>query len=355
MFKRNGLLGIFVLICVFGIILPSFSGCALFKQEKLYTFEFFDYFDTVSSFKIYGEKKEIEFVKKELEALLYEYDAFLDIYDTHGDTVNLYDVNREAKNGAIAIRKDLFDVLSFGKEMHALTGGECNIALGSVISLWHTAREVAIEDPAKAYIPSQDELDEALKHTDISSVVLDPETLSVSILDPQLYLDCGAIAKGYVAQIVAQILDTHRFESYLINLGGNVLAKGIKDNGELWSAAIEDATKKSESGMLCKLKLDSQTLVTSGSYQRFYTFNGKNYSHIVSQHDGMPPETFISVSVLAPSDRSGTADALSTALFCMSLEDGKALVNSLEGIEALWVTPDGSKHTSAQFEVESWE
>ena len=184
--------------------------------------------------------------------------------------------------------------------------------------------------------------------------MLNVTELSVSISDPQLLLDCGAIAKGYVAERAAELLNSLGCESYLINLGGNVLANGEKSDGKLWSAAIEDADKDSKSGILCKLELNFQTLVTSGSYQRFYTVGGKNYSHIVSNSNGMPPEIFVSVSVLAPAKNSGIADALSTALFCMSLDEGKALINSLDGVEALWVTSNGEKHTSNGFEVKSW-
>ncbi|MBE6592850.1 MAG: FAD:protein FMN transferase [Ruminococcaceae bacterium] len=350
--KRHS--GFFALICCLAILFSSFCSCSFLSADKLLSFEFFDYFDTVCSLKVYADKDEAEDIEKKLKELLCDYDSLLDIYDTHGDVINLYDVNENAKKDALKVDKRLFEVLSFGKETYELTGGECNIALGSVISLWHTAREISTKDPSAAYIPSDEELKKALEHTDISALVLDADELSVSISDPELLLDCGAIAKGYVAKRAAELLDSLGCESYLINLGGNVLAKGEKSDGKLWSAAIEDADKNSKSGILCKLDLNSQTLVTSGSYQRFYTVGGKNYSHIVSNNDGMPPETFVSVSVLAPAKNSEIADALSTALFCMSLEEGKALIDSLDGVEALWVTADGEKHTSDGFEVKSW-
>jgi thiamine biosynthesis lipoprotein len=179
-------------------------------------------------------------------------------------------------------------------------------------------------------------------HTDISSIILDGTDNSVQITDPDLSIDLGAIAKGYVAQKVSELLVSLGYKDHLINLGGNVLALGNKSDGTKWSALIEDPLADERKWESNVVELSDQTLVTSGSYQRFFTVDGKKYSHIISNSDGMPPELFVSVSILAPASLSYLSDALSTALFCMDIESGKRLIASVNGVDAVWLYSDGT-------------
>ena len=96
------------------------------------------------------------------------------------------------------------------------------------------------------------------------------------------------------------------------------------------------------------LGLAGEALVTSGSYQRYYLVDGKRYHHIIDPDTLMPSEGFTSVSILTGSSADG--DALSTALFCMSFEDGLALIESLPNTEAMWVFHDGQEKTSSGFD-----
>lgn len=341
--KKKRSMSLCALLILLAMLPRLLSGCTLKKNNEPKTCEFFGYFDTVSSLKLYeSDEDKLNEARNKFESLLCDYDRLLDIYESHGEVVNLYDINLNAGKEPLAVDERLFDALEFGKQMYSLTDGACNIALGSVISLWHEAREHASKDPDGAYIPSESDISEALLHKDINSLLLDRDTLSVQITDPGLSLDLGAVAKGFVAEKAADLLCSLGYESFLINLGGNVLAVGKKSGGESWSAMIEDPFDDGRKGYTKVLKLCDQTLVTSGSYQRFYTVGERKYSHIISNLDGMPPEHFVSVSVLAPSASSALADALSTALFCMQLDAGKKLIASLDGVEAIWIAADGS-------------
>lgn len=104
-----------------------------------------------------------------------------------------------------------------------------------------------------------------------------------------------------------------------------------------------------EGGYLHTLRIAGQNLVTSGSYQRYYTVNGRDYHHIIDPDTLMPADYFASVTVLA--DDSGKADALSTALFNLPYEAGKELAESLDGVEAFWVEPDGTEHCTDGFQA----
>lgn len=337
------------LVSIFLIILtalPIFSSCGQKEKQVLETFSYFDTFSTVTA---YGTKEETAPYFEESERILKKYHELLDIYNSYGSTVNLKAINDNAGKGALTISKELFDVIKFGIEMHEKTNGKLNIAIGAVSSIWHDVREKETDSPSSIEFPSQDIINEALTHTDISSVILDENKLTINITDPSLKLDLGGIAKGYVATILYDRLIALGCESFLINLGGNVVSYGKKPDGTKWSAAIENPFNSDSLGYNKAVTLGNATLVTSGSYQRYFTFEGKSYSHIIDTSNGYPAQLFTSVSIKAPSSMSGLADALSTALFCMSFEDGLSLVSSIDGVEALWIFNDGSYKTSSGF------
>ena len=341
------LLSLISLICM-SII--SLSGCSSLKIQKSFTKEYFGYFDTVSTFRIDSvDKKIFEDAANQLEMLLDKYDKLLDIYEPHDNTISLFDINSNSGKGAVKVNRELFDAIKFGIEMNDRTNGYCNIALGSVISLWHDARIHSLSNPESAYIPDAELISLALNHSDINSVVLNYGDLTVEITDPQVKIDFGALAKGYVGDLAADLLEKLGCDNFLLNLGGNVIARGKNLKNQFWRSAIQNPLPNGESKEQLVYSLDSQTLVTSGSYQRFYTVDEKKYSHIISVEDGFPPRYFASVSVIAPLHDSGLADALSTALFCMTFEDGISLISSIEGVDALWIMSDGSVCKSDKF------
>ena len=183
--------------------------------------------------------------------------------------------------------------------------------------------------------------------TDINSIVIDEENSTVFISDPMVRLDVGAIAKGYAVEMVAKALEQKGVTGYILNVGGNVRSIGTKGNGDKWIAGIQNPNKASEVKYLEYLAISGESVVTSGSYQRYYTVEGKDYHHIIDPETLMPSDKFVSVSIVCRD--SGLGDALSTALFCMSYEDGLALVESLEGVEAHWVFPDYTTAKSSGF------
>ena len=194
-----------------------------------------------------------------------------------------------------------------------------------------------------------EQLQEAAKHTSIDQMILDEEASTVYLADPAMSLDVGAVAKGYATEQVALYLEEKGVTGYLLNVGGNVRCIGAKADGEPWSVGIENPnTEDTETPHIAYLHLAGQSLVTSGSYQRFYTVDGERYHHIIDPETLMPGTNFLSVSVLCAD--SGRADALSTALFTMTYEEGAALIESLTDAEAMWVLSDGEQWYSSGFQ-----
>ncbi|MBQ9119266.1 MAG: Gx transporter family protein [Lachnospiraceae bacterium] len=326
-----------------------FGGCK--KADSKYSAHSFEYFDTVTSILGYANsRKEFDAVTEEVWKELEKYHQLFTIYERYEGLENLCTIN-EVVDGAhrtVMVDESIIDMLLYAKEMYALTNGKVNIALGSVLSIWHEYREAGMNDPEAAQVPPMEQLIEASKHTDINQVVIDEEACTVTLTDPAMKLDVGAIAKGYATEMVARSLEEKGISGYVINVGGNVRTIGLKGDGKKWVVGIENPEEKEEEAYFAYLELAGESLVTSGSYQRYYTVDGKRYHHIIEPETLLPAEGYSSVSVVCKN--SGNGDALSTALFCMSLEEGITLVEELPDTEAMWVLNDGTCHMSSGFD-----
>ena len=350
---RKKILAISLLVCT---LMQSlfFVSCDK-KQMEIYSAYSFDYFDTVTSIKGYAEiKEEFDKISGELLELLRDYHRLFTIYDRYEGLENILTINDlvDGEQRVVRVDERIIDMLLYAKEMHDKTGGKVNVAMGSVLSIWHMYREAG-EDSNTAELPPMDKLREAAEHTDIEKMIIDREAGTVFLSDPQMLLDVGAIAKGYAVEMAARSLEEKGISGYVINVGGNVRTVGLKGNGDKWLAGIENPDKSSDDAYLEYISLEGEALVTSGVYQRYYIVDGKAYHHIIDPDTLMPGEKYTSVSVICKSSAEG--DALSTVLFCMTLDEGKALAESLEGVEAMWVTADGTLHKTSGFSKYSEE
>jgi len=304
-----------------------------------------DYFDTVITIVGYeNSQEEFDAAAGEILAELGEYHRLYSIYHRFDGLENLCTINEivDGEHRTVTVDRRIIDMLLFAREMYDFTGGLVNVAMGSVLSLWHNYRTIGRDNPAEASLPPVDSLRAAAEHTDITKMVIDKENCTVTLTDPLMTLDVGAVAKGYATECVARSMEEKGLTGYVLNVGGNIRVIGTKPDGELWTVGIENP---SGGDYLAYLQLSRESVVTSGSYQRYYYVDGKPYHHIIHPDTLMPSEGFLAVSVVCRD--SGMGDALSTALFCMPQEDGLALVESLPETEAHWVLEDGSKVVSS--------
>lgn len=322
-------------------------GCG--KKTQKFTAYSFDYFDTATTIVGYAESQTaFDTVVTRIKEQLLEYHQLYNIYQRYDGVTNLCSLNaRAAGDGAVTVNEKITDMLAFAQQMHAVTGGKTNVAMGSVLSIWHTYRERGISDPSTAVLPPVDDLRKAAAHTAITDLKVDAVGHTVAFSDDTLTLDVGAVAKGYAVECVADWMTEQGLSGWVLNMGGNVRTVGAKPTGEDWLVGIENPDTESEEPYIAYVYLTDKALVTSGNYQRYYLVDGKRYHHIIDPDTLMPSDRYRSVSVLCAD--SGTADALSTALFCMDYDEGAALVGSLDGTEAMWVMPDGTQRYSDGF------
>lgn len=328
------------LVCM--VLLP-FS--ALGEGElKRYNASFLDLFNTVTVIvgcddSIADFRSLAQGIHDELE----EYHQLYDIYNTYEGVNNIKTVNDMAGVAPVEVDERIIDLLLFCRDMQEKTGGLVDVTMGSVLALWHDARTYGIDFPQEAYLPDDAALREAAKHTGFDKLIIDEEASTVFLTDAQARLDVGAIGKGYAVEQVCRGLP----EGILLSVGGNIRASGVNPmTGGNWTAGVQDP-EGSQNDYLHVLEVDGVSVVTSGDYQRYYTVDGVRYGHIIDPRTLYPTGLWRAVCILAPD--SGMADALSTALYLLPVEEGQKLLDAF-GAEALWIAEDGTQVFSPGFE-----
>ena len=314
------------------------SGCGTGMQR--YEATYWDVFDTVTTVSGYAAgQAEFDAAAREIHDALLEYHRLYNIYESYDGLRNLKTVNDQAGIGPVPVDERILSLLQFAQTAWTETGSRVNAAMGSVLALWHDAREQALEDPDRAALPDRSALEEAALHTDLLALELDLEAGTAFLTDPDMALDVGALAKGYAVEQVAAAAPDH----FLISVGGNVCATGPKPDGTPWTVAVENP----DGGDFLKLLYaEDRSVVTSGDYQRYFELDGVRYHHIIDPDTLEPAAYWRSVTVVAES--SAAADCLSTALFTLPQAEGQQLLDQW-GAEALWIGRDGAQVMSPGF------
>ena len=312
-------------------------------QKKRYNASFLDVFDTVTNIVGFADSEsEFEETVQVLHDALLHYHRLFDIYNDYEGVPNLKTVNENAGAAPVKVDGEILELLKDCKTYYDLTDGRVNVAMGSVLNLWHEARTEGINDPANAALPSGDALEEAAAHVRMDALILDEANSTVFLSDAGARLDVGAIAKGGSVQRVCENAPA----GLLISVGGNVCATGPKDEqGSAWVVGVQNPDMGQD--YLHTLYLTKGSVVTSGDYQRGYLVDGNYYHHIIDPDTLYPSTYWRSVTVVCPD--SGVADALSTALFVLSQEEGQALLDKTDA-KAMWLDGEGNIFYSPGFE-----
>jgi len=321
------------------------GGCSLATVPQRYEQVYLDVFDTVTTVILYDTSEKSANARFEaLHDILLSYHQLYDIYHTYDGINNIATVNQSAGMAPVKVDEKILDMVEYAISMDELTGGRMNIAMGSVLQIWQTYRDAGLESPETAELPPMDALKRANEYTSIDRIVIDRSAGTLSVSDVKTQLDVGAIAKGYAAQMAVDAMKEAGVTGMLLSIGGNVCSIGTRADGTGWKVGIQDPYSN---GNLCVVQVSGQSVVTSGTYERYYTVDGKRYHHIIDPSTLMPSVLYDSVTVI--SSDSALADALTTGLFCMPIDEGMALIERLPDTEALWVLSDGSQRMSSGF------
>lgn len=332
---------VFLLIC----IIFSLASCLDNADEKKYktrnrtiSGEHFNTFSQISTYADESDEK-IESYRVIADELLGRYHKLFDIYYEYEGINNIKTVNDNAGKSPVIVDEELIVFLEYCKELYTITNGKTNIMLGSVLKIWHNCREEASDRYGflpEDMLPTIEALRAANEHTSIDLLVIDREASSVYIPDPLASIDVGAIAKGYAVDRLYERLVKEGADHAVLNIGGNIRTIGLKPTGDRWVSGITNPNRQFDETLICRLELGESSLVTSGDYERFFFVGDDRYHHIIDPVTLTPARYFSSVSVIT--EESCLADALSTALFCMSEAEGRALIESLDAdVNVIWV------------------
>lgn len=268
-------------------------------------------------------------------------DSLLHRFDSTASTYKPNSIISRLNNNDSAARADKMFTTIFQKAMEVSekTYGAFDITVGPLVSAWGFGMQNRIQ-------MSRQKVDSILKFVGFHKVMLDSGKLIKT--DPRIRIDFNAIAQGYAVDVVAAFLDSKGIQSYLIDIGGEVLARRTKPGGEKWNVAIEVPSKNAGDPKIIQevLALQDVAISTSGSYRKFFEENGKRYSHEIDPETGYPvTHKTLSVSVLATDCM--TADAYATAFMVMGVEKGKEFLKKHPKLDAYFIftAPDGSNQT----------
>lgn len=332
------------------LLILAVSGCAGKKQLKEYEVKYLDCFDTITTVTVCMENEDkFRELEPEIHELLQYYHKLFDIYNNYDGINNIKTINDNAGIKPVTVDREILNLLDFSVNVYELTDGKVNVAMGSVLEVWHDYRTAGMQKPDLAQVPDRSELEQADRYTDIGRMKIARNASTVYLTESSMKLDVGAVAKGYAVGKLCGFLKERGVNSAIVSAGGNVQTMGTRADGAPWRVGIQNPDTSSKNMYLHALRLEDMSLVTSGTYQRFYTVDGVRYHHIINPDTLMPWNEYQAVTILCRD--SAMADALSTAVFNMPLEQGQALIESMEDTEAFWVMPDGEEISSSGFEA----
>lgn len=322
------------------------------------------FLDTVCSITIYGLADEdgrlaaMSGEEMEKECYLIITDAFKlcsEYENMLSKTIETSDIARinNAEGKAVTVSDETIEVLKKGMEFGRLSGGAFDITIGKATDLWdfHDNAETGHEG---GVVPAEKDLRDAISHVNYENIKI--EGNRVSLTDPETEINLGGIAKGYIADKAAEYLEERGVVSAIVDLGGNIVAIGGKTSQIAASGDTQETDFKigikdplsSSGGLLELIPCKNKTVVTSGTYERYFEKDGVKYHHILDVNTGYPVDTdVLSVTIIADRGYSAECDGLSTTCLALGMDKGMELVKSLEGFEAVFVDKDGNVEISS--------
>lgn len=305
------------------------SGCTMIPESEALTMNGM-YFDTVVQVQAWGATEEIIDHCKEL----CEY--YEGLFSATIDSSEVSKIN-QAGGETVTVSEETAELINKGVEYGRISGGRFDITIAPASSLWN------FTDNRTKQLPVPEELAEAVTHIDYRCIQINGNTITLT--DPEAQIDLGGIAKGYIADRLKEYLISEGIEHALIDLGGNMLTLGGRYDGSAFRIGIQQPFAETGTVMAAVSVFD-KSVVSSGDYERYFEKDGVIYHHILDPDTGYPVQNDLD-QVTIISDESVDGDALSTTCFTLGLEEGMKLIQSMDNIEAVFVTKDGEIHTSS--------
>ncbi|MGF7398918.1 FAD:protein FMN transferase [Thermoanaerobacterium thermosaccharolyticum] len=316
------------IIAILMVVFISLSLTACGNNNQQYTRTDF-MMDTVMQVTAYGKNAK-KAVDESMEKLK-EIDNRMSSQKSGSDVEK---INKNAGKKYVKVNSDTFYVIKTALKYGKISGGNFDITIAPLANLWGIGTN-------HARVPSESQIKEAMKYINYRDVLLSAKDYEVKLKKQGMAIDLGGIAKGYAADEIENIMKKNGIEHALINLGGSsVYMYGSKPDGSNWNIGIQDPF--GDKGKYFAIVSGKDMLIdTSGNYERYFIQNGKRYHHILNPFTGYPAESgVVSTTIVSTNIKSIDADALSTITFILGVEKGMKLIESMPGVDAIFVTPD---------------
>lgn len=244
-------------------------------------------------------------------------------------------INKLSGIKPIKVDKELFDLIERSIAISALTNGAFDISYASMDRIWNY-------DGTMREMPSEEKISSSIKKVGYQNIIIDKEAQTVFLKLKGMKIGFGAIGKGYAADKAKALLIEKGVKAGIINASGDLNAWGKQANGRDWMVAITNPLNKNK--VFSWLPINDSAIVTSGNYEKFISFNGIRYSHIIDPRTGYPSTGIISTSIMT--SNAELADAISTSVFVMGVETGLDFINQLKGVDCIIIDEQNKIHTS---------
>ena len=259
-------------------------------------------------------------------------------------TTQISEINKNAGIQPIKVDQEVFDLVERAIKISKLTNGAFDISYASMDKIWKF-------DGSMKEMPTPEAIKKSVEKIGYQNIILDKENKTIFLKLTGMKLGLGGIGQGYIADKVKELLQSKGCNSGLVNVSGDINTWGKQPNGELWTVGIVNPMNKNK--VFATFPLDNSAVETSGSYEKFVTFNGIRYSHIIDPRTGYPSTGIVSVSVF--SKQTEIADALATGIFVLGVDVGLDLVNQLKGIQCIIVDDKGKIHASKGIDIKKYK
>lgn len=244
-------------------------------------------------------------------------------------------INKLSGIKPIKVDKELFDLIERSIAISTLTNGAFDISYASMDRIWKY-------DGTMREMPSEEKISSSIKKVGYQNIIIDKEAQTVFLKLKGMKIGFGAIGKGYAADKAKALLIEKGVKAGIINASGDLNAWGKQANGRDWMVAITNPLNKNK--VFSWLPINDSAIVTSGNYEKFISFNGIRYSHIIDPRTGYPSTGIISTSIMT--SNAELADAISTSVFVMGVETGLDFINQLKGVDCIIIDEQNKIHTS---------
>ncbi|THB82903.1 FAD:protein FMN transferase [Pantoea allii] len=248
-------------------------------------------------------------------------------------------INHAAGQHPVVVSQPVYDLIACAHAVSLLPDSLFNLAIGPLVKCW----KIGFQGHS---VPSEAELQARMALTNPQAVILDAASRSVMLARPGMEIDLGAIAKGYIADLVQAFLRQQQVSRALINLGGNVQTVGAPPEEAGWAIGLKKPFGETDE-LIGVISVNNRSVVTSGIYERYFELDGVCYHHILDPHSGYPLDNEL-LSVTVISDRSLDGDIYTTLLYGLGVEKGITCLADKPDIEAIFVTRDRQVICSSQ-------